>query len=123
MDGFYEPHVEGKIKSTWFVNRKDSRLIFLGGIYQENHHAGSGFSSLTFSILTLTACDLLAIVHNEKLRMPLILSEDRAGDWLDKSIVPDSEDGTWLLDQTSLRASESSAVEKSPQLWSQGTLF
>jgi putative SOS response-associated peptidase YedK len=123
VDGFYEPHVEGGIKSTWFVRRKDRGLLYLGGIYEENGPEALGFPTFTFSILTLEARDLLAEVHNEKMRMPLVLGEEKAPDWLDQQgTIPDADDPSWCLDQSILTASEFRKGASS-SLWTQGELF
>ncbi|MDA3955740.1 SOS response-associated peptidase [Oceanispirochaeta sp.] len=123
VEGFFEPHLEEGIKSTWYIRRKDGGLLYLGGIYQENHILNSPYPTLTFSILTLGAWDLLAEVHNEKLRMPLLLGGERAEKWLaPEGSSPDPADPSWCLNQDLLEASEFAPPEQSGS-WSQGSLF
>ena len=107
VDGFYEPHLDHGRKSTWIIRRKDRSLLYLGGIYQLNSLGGK-LPSLTFSILTLEATDLLAEVHNEKLRMPLVLAEGLEERWLDTSVIPEPCDPEWCIDQEVLEAREDS---------------
>ncbi len=103
VTGFFEPHVESGRKSTWFITPKDEGLLFLGGIYQRTSEDLNGFSSLTFSILTVPARDLLARVHNEKLRMPLMLGAGMEEDWLSGDSPLDE---MWYCDQSGLEAWE-----------------
>jgi len=121
VDAFYEPHLEGGRKSSWIIRRRDGKLLYLGGIYQLNR-LGNGMPSLTFSILTLGATGLLAEVHNEKLRMPLVLGEGQEERWLDgNGPPPEPEDSSWLIDQSLLDAGEDGEKEKKEPV--QGMLF
>jgi len=107
VDGFYEPHMDNGKKSNWIIRRKDRELLYLGGIYQLNR-LGGRIPSLTFSILTLEATDLLAEVHNEKQRMPLVLAEGMEEKWLDEAVIPEPCDPDWCVDQSVLDAREDS---------------
>jgi len=120
VDGFFEPHLEGTKTSNWFIRRKDKRLLYLGGIYQMNR-LGEGVPSLTFSIITLEATGLLAEVHNEKLRMPLVLGEGLEERWLDRTVSPEPADPFWCIDQSLLDARADENPKKTGPV--QGTLF
>ena len=126
VEGFYEPHLEGKTKSTWYIRPKDKDLIYLGGIWQENRNLPEDWPHLTFSILTIESRDLLQKIHNEKDRMPFMLSRDAASRWLEDE-HPDLSDSAYHLDQESLEAWEClpGGREKAPlkKDWKQGQLF
>ncbi|ERM81378.1 hypothetical protein P872_09665 [Rhodonellum psychrophilum GCM71 = DSM 17998] len=76
--GFFEPHhPEGQKKSqSFYIKPKTSEFITLGGIYSVWNNIP------TFSIITVPASPLLAEIHNERKRMPLILDGDAADAWL-----------------------------------------
>lgn len=85
VNAFFEPHLnkEAGRKENYIIKRKDDSLITLGAIW-------SKWKSLpTFSIITTEASPLMATVHNEKLRMPLILNGDAAEAWLLPDISKD----------------------------------
>ena len=84
VEGFYEPHkVEGVRQSeNYFIYKPDRKIFTLGIIYAPwvNKETGEAYNS--FSVVTVKANPLLAEIHNEKKRMPLILPEGAAEDWL-----------------------------------------
>src|SRR5690606_8054921 len=76
--GCFEPHYpEGsKNSQSFYIKPKEAEFFTLGGIW-------SKWNDLyTFSIVMVEASPLLAEVHNEKKRMPLILEGDYAEAWL-----------------------------------------
>lgn len=54
----------------------------MAGIYQPWTDKETGETINTFAIVTTKANDLMEQVHNVKKRMPLILTEDLAHEWL-----------------------------------------
>lgn len=92
-DGFYEwgkdseygivKSEEGKVKSEnrrvknakckYLITLPDESLFAFAGIYSPNG---------TFTLLTTTANELLAKIHNTKLRMPVILKPEQEEMWL-----------------------------------------
>lgn len=126
VEGFYEPHLEADIKSTWYIRPRDNGLLYLGGIWQENQNLSEDWPSLTFSIITVESRDLLKDIHNEKPRMPLMLSRDAASHWLGNG-PSELRDSFWHIDQESLEAWEClpGGREKAPQnkAWVQRELF
>ena len=85
VEGFFDYHRDESGKNPWYISRKDGSPFYLGGIYQTCPENLRGFPSLTFSIITVPAAGLMAEVHNEKPRMPLILTGGAAEHWLDLS--------------------------------------
>ena len=115
VEGFYEPHVEDGRRSSWYIRRKDGELIYLGGIWQENPLSPEEGGGLSFSVLTLDARDLLARVHNDKLRMPLLVASERMDDWLfSDGSAPVHDDPAWFLDQEKLEAWETDGRSREP---------
>ncbi len=115
VEGFYEPHTEEGRRSSWYIRRRDGELLYLGGIWQENSLPPEEGGGLSFSILTMDARDLLARVHNDKLRMPLLLAPGREEEWLDGGAVrPRPDDLSWCLDQEALEAWETDGRGRDP---------
>jgi putative SOS response-associated peptidase YedK len=89
IDGFYEHHhFEGKTY-PFYIYRKDRVPLALAGLYSDwqNDHGGI---TRSFTIVTTTGNALLEKIHNNpKLtgsRMPLILTENQAEQWLNVSL-------------------------------------
>jgi putative SOS response-associated peptidase YedK len=88
-DGWYEWRRDGKKKEPFFMTGED--LAFAGLWETWRDPKGDGAHPLvTFSIITTDAIGQLTDVHN---RMPLLMTKDKWGTWLD----PDREDVGDLL--------------------------
>jgi len=85
VDGFYEPHkVKGqKETENYFIYLPEKRIFSIGIVVAPWTNQETGEVINTFSVLTTKANDLLAEVHNEKKRMPLIIPPDARDAWLD----------------------------------------
>lgn len=93
IDGFYEPHnVEGK-KDTenFYIYRPNKELFSLGIVYAPWVDTDTGEVTNTFSVITVKANELLAEIHNEKKRMPLIIAPGDREAWLNASTKEDIE--------------------------------
>lgn len=90
-DGFYEWGVDsekskvnsevgrGKSKKCkYLITLPDESLFAFAGIYSPNG---------TFTLLTTTANELLAEIHNTKLRMPVILKPEQEEMWLSNTDI------------------------------------
>jgi putative SOS response-associated peptidase YedK len=78
-DGFFEwTGPKTARQPTWF-HREDSGLLLFAGLY-EAWQKEAGVWETTFTILTTTANTLLASYHD---RMPVILADREADDWMD----------------------------------------
>ncbi len=80
-NGFFEPHYpkSSKKSQSYYIKPKEADFFILGGIW-------SKWKDLyTFSIVMVEASPLLAEIHNEKKRMPLILENEKAEAW----VLPD----------------------------------
>lgn len=80
--GFFEPHFISQDKPTesYYIKPKEKEFFTLGGIY-------SPWNGLnTFAIITVPASPLMAEVHNEGKRMPLIMEGEYAERWLNPKL-------------------------------------
>jgi len=78
-DGFFEwTGPKTARQPTWF-HREDSGLILFAGLY-EAWQKGQGVWETTFTILTTSANAVLESYHN---RMPVVLADRDADDWMD----------------------------------------
>lgn len=82
MSGFYEPHVfPGARKELFYVHLRDRPIFGVAGIW-ERKRGEDGAEALSCALITVPANELLAEVHNEKLRMPAVLREADHDAWL-----------------------------------------
>jgi putative SOS response-associated peptidase YedK len=88
VSGFYEwrhykPEYSKKdIAYPYYISLPDKQYFFLAGIWQPWTDKETGETIDTFSIVTTKANDLMEQVHNVKKRMPTILPEDLAVEWI-----------------------------------------
>lgn len=80
-DGFFESKDVNGIKYPHFIRYKNYEPFAFAGIY--NEHGAGEFSC---SILTKVANPFMAVIHNTKKRMPLILDKTIEQDWLNDSL-------------------------------------
>lgn len=86
--GFYEwRHYKPKgakkdIAYPYYISLKDQPYFYMAGIYQPWVDIESGETMDTFSIVTTKANGLMEQIHNKKKRMPTILNEAQASEWL-----------------------------------------
>ena len=92
--GFFEwRHVFQKNKKTglplktaekypYFISVKDHSYFYMAGIYQAWTDRETGEHINTFAIITTEANTLMSQIHNTKLRMPTILNDNLAFEWL-----------------------------------------
>tara|TARA_R110002073_G_scaffold4213_1_gene27957 strand:- start:98353 stop:99084 length:732 start_codon:yes stop_codon:yes gene_type:complete len=85
-DGFYEPHHENGVTIPYFCYQPSKEypegdLFMFAGLYTE-----LDADVYTATILTTTANDFFAEVHNKRKRMPLVLADDLYEDWLDEGL-------------------------------------
>lgn len=94
LDGFFEYHHHRGKSYPYFVFHRDESPLVVAGLWSEWPGPAGGEARHTFSIVTTTANPLMARIHNNpKLnepRMPLILPEQYADEWL-KPIQNDSD--------------------------------
>lgn len=93
--GFYEwRHVkpEGAKKETafpYFIYQPDQPVFYMAGIWQEWTDRDTGEHLVSFAIVTTAANSLMSQVHNKKKRMPLILPDELALEWIRPELRPE----------------------------------
>lgn len=86
VKGFFEWQHSGSKKIPWYIHRKDDDIISFAGLWDEWVESSTGEILSTFTIITTDANDLMAVVHNSKKRMPVILEKSSEFKWIDLSI-------------------------------------
>jgi putative SOS response-associated peptidase YedK len=69
-------------KYPYHVTVKDKDYFFMAGVWQSWTDKVSGEYIESFAIVTTVANELMEQVHNSKKRMPVILDEDLAYEWI-----------------------------------------
>ncbi|NJI75848.1 SOS response-associated peptidase [Sphingobacterium kitahiroshimense] len=84
VNGFYEPHKVAGQKDTenYYIYTPSKEIFTLGIVFSDFKDYETGDTYPTFSIITTEANPLLAEIHNEKKRMPLIISQQDEDAWL-----------------------------------------
>ena len=86
VKGFFEwQHVEAK-KIPWYIYQADNEIISFAGLWDEWVETSTGELLSTFSIITTSANDLMADIHNSGKRMPVILTKQNEKRWIDLDI-------------------------------------
>lgn len=84
-DGFYEWQwldKKGKKKQQYLITLPGEKPFAFGGIYSEWTDKTTGELMNTYSIVTTEANELMAEIHNNKKRMPVILTPETEKLWL-----------------------------------------
>lgn len=81
--GFFEWKHEGKAKNPYYIFRPNSGIMAFAGLYENWINNQTGEVMNTCSIITTSANELMAQIHNTKKRMPVILSKDSEKLWVD----------------------------------------
>lgn len=82
VNGFYEWQTNGKMKQPYFIQLHDEAPFAMGGLWNEWVNPATGEIIPTFSIITVPANPLMAVIHNNKMRMPLIIPCGEERNWL-----------------------------------------
>jgi putative SOS response-associated peptidase YedK len=80
--GFFEWQTLNKKKYPYFIYPANEDFFSMAGIWEEWADKESGEITRTFSILTTEANPLMASIHNEKKRMPVLLAPNQEEEWL-----------------------------------------
>jgi len=70
------------IKYPYFIRERERPYFFMAGVWQPWTDASTGEYVESFAIITTRANPLMEQVHNSKKRMPAILTEELAYEWL-----------------------------------------
>lgn len=89
VNSFFEHHHQRKKTFPYRIKLRSDEPMLLGGIYDTWVNRETGEERITVAIVTTTANDLMATIHNNPKmagpRMPLILNEKEARQWLSVS--------------------------------------
>ena len=84
--GFFEWRSFNSKKYPYFISLTREEIFSIAGIWDTWTDKQTGEIISTFSILTVAANPLMAKIHNEKKRMPVILPTEIEKRWLDESL-------------------------------------
>jgi len=70
----------------YFISVPGQHYFFMAGIYQPWTDKATGETIDSFAIVTTAANTLMAKVHNKKKRMPCLLNESLASEWLQEDL-------------------------------------
>jgi putative SOS response-associated peptidase YedK len=93
--GFFEWQHVGSKKIPWYIYHTSDQIFSIAGIFDHWVETSTGEILNTFSIITTEANDLMAVIHNSKKRMPVIL--DRSDEWKWISLTTSPEDALSLI--------------------------
>lgn len=90
LDGFYEHHHQGGKTYPFFIRKKDSQPFPVAALWSEWTEKESRVKLITFSIVTTVGNSTMAKIHNnpklEGPRMPVILPDEIADEWINPSL-------------------------------------
>jgi len=89
VKGFFEWQHDGDVKIPWYIYRADEEIFSFAGLFDQWVETTTGELFNTFSIITTDANDLLAVIHNSKKRMPVILDNKNESKWISPGISSD----------------------------------
>jgi len=81
-NGFYEFQHQGSNKIPYFIYPTRDEIFSIAGLYDEWIDQSTGELMRTFTIITTEANELMAEIHNQKKRMPLLLDANSMDDYL-----------------------------------------
>jgi putative SOS response-associated peptidase YedK len=86
VKGFFEWQHTRAGKIPWYIHSANDDIISFAGLWDTWIESRTGEIISTFSIITTDANDLMAVIHNSKKRMPVILDKTEEFQWLNLSI-------------------------------------
>ncbi len=81
-----EPGKKGTPKYPFYVTLKDDSMFVFAGVWNAFTDRETGEIIQTYSILTTPANSRMALIHNSKKRMPLIIPPEKAMEWLSSGL-------------------------------------
>jgi putative SOS response-associated peptidase YedK len=78
-----------EIAYPYVIEMADENYFYMAGIWQPWVDKITGETMDTFAIVTTEANELMRVIHNKKNRMPTILPEDLANDWIMEDLSED----------------------------------
>lgn len=85
MDGFFEHYHQNGKTFPYYIQRKDEKRMFVGGLKESWTNPSTGEIIESIAIITTKANELMRTIHNnpklKESRMPLLLDEDDIDTW------------------------------------------
>jgi putative SOS response-associated peptidase YedK len=89
VKGFFEwQHLESR-KIPWYIYHAEYEIFSIAGLYDQWVESATGEVFDTFTIITTDANDLMAVIHNSKKRMPVILDKEDESFWISSKTEPE----------------------------------
>ncbi len=86
VSGFFEWHTEKKKKYPFYIHPTEAEIVSIAGLWDEWADPETGEILLTYTMLTRSANELMAKIHNSKERMPCLLTREQESDYLRESL-------------------------------------
>jgi putative SOS response-associated peptidase YedK len=85
VKGFFEWQHVGKGKIPWYICHSGNEIMSFAGLYDEWTSNNTGETFNTFTVITTSANEIMAEIHNSAMRMPAILDRESESLWIDLS--------------------------------------
>jgi putative SOS response-associated peptidase YedK len=94
------------IKYPYHIGLKEQEVFYIAGIWQSWTDKDSGETVDTCALVTTEANELMSQIHNSKNRMPTILTEELAAEWISSALSEEriSEIATFKIPAGEMRA-------------------
>jgi putative SOS response-associated peptidase YedK len=89
VKGFFEWQHVGSKKIPWYIYNTSDEIFSIAGLFDQWVETTTGEMFKTFTIVTTEANDLMAVIHNSKKRMPVILDQSEEQKWISLSTPPE----------------------------------
>ncbi|MDP4224006.1 MAG: SOS response-associated peptidase [Bacteroidota bacterium] len=89
VKGFFEWQHVGSKKIPWYIYNARDEIVSIAGLFDQWVETATGEIFKTFTIVTTEANDLMAVIHNSKKRMPVILNRTEEQKWISLSTLPE----------------------------------
>lgn len=88
VTGFFEWHTLGKKKFPFYIHPNKQEIFSIAGLWDEWADPATGEVRYTYTMLTQPGNDLMAKIHNSKMRMPCLLTKKQEMDYLNQALQP-----------------------------------
>ena len=89
VNGFFEWRwldEKGTVKIPYYITFRDQKIRSMAGLYSRWKDKETGEYYFSYTVLTTRANTILEYVHNNKKRMPVLISKDDEKAWLNRDL-------------------------------------
>lgn len=86
VSGFFEWHTLGKKKFPFYIHPNKQEILSIAGLWDEWADPATGEVWYTYTMLTQPGNELMAKIHNNKMRMPCLLTKEQEREYLNPSL-------------------------------------